>query len=188
MTPEGSEQLSDIGRRLREGQRETGIAMIAAMDRNRVIGVNNTIPWRLPAEQQYFKRITMGHTVVSGRLNYEDMKRPLPGRKNVILTRDPKYEAPGCEIAGSAEEVLERYAGHENSPLFIIGGEQIYRLFMPVADMLYVTVIDAEFDGDAYFPDFHPSEWSEVSREEVKADEYNDYGYTFFVYRRRTSG
>jgi len=188
MTEEGGELFRTIGRKLRERPGGTGIAMIAAMDRNRVIGMNNTIPWRLPAEQQYFKQVTMGHTVVSGRLNYEDMKRPLPGRRNVILTRDKDYAAPGCEIAVSAVDVLERYAGDENSPLFIIGGEQIYRLFMPVADMLYVTVIDAEFEGDAYFPEFHASEWTEVSREDVKADEYNSFGYTYFVYKRRTSG
>lgn len=160
------------------------VAMIAAMDRNRVIGNRNAIPWRLPAEQQYFKRVTMGHTVLSGRINFEAMKRPLPGRRNVVLTRDPAYASAGCEIVTTASEALERYANNKNSPLFVIGGEQIYRLFMPYADTLYVTVIDAEFEGDTVFPEMDLARWSLVSREPGLTDAHNPYAYEYLKYVR----
>lgn len=166
------------------GKRELNVAMIAAMDRNRVIGFRDTIPWRLPAEQQYFKRITMGHTVLSGRINYEAMKRPLPGRTNVVLTRDPQFESEGCEVVRSVAEALARYGGKQNTPLFVIGGEQIYRLFLPYASTLYLTVIDDEFEGDTYFPEWASTEWTEISREPGVTDERNPHSYTYYVYRR----
>lgn len=162
------------------------VAMIAAMDRNRIIGCQNAIPWRLPAEQQYFKQITMGHTVLSGRNNFEAMKRPLPGRRNVVLSRDPGYAADGCEKAGSAEEALARYATNESSPLFIIGGEQIYRLFLPYAHTLYLTVIDEAFEGDTVFPEFDESEWTILSRVRGLTDESNPHRYEYLTYLRKS--
>jgi dihydrofolate reductase len=171
---------------MNSGQSETepNIVMIAAMDRNRVIGFRNAIPWRLPAEQQYFKRITMGHTVLSGRINYEAMKRPLPGRTNVVLTRDPQFAAEGCEVVRSVDEALREYAGKQNTPLFVIGGEQLYRLFLPYAHTLYLTVIDDDFEGDTFFPDWDRAEWTEISREQGVTDERNPHSYEYCVYRR----
>lgn len=160
------------------------VAAIVAMDRNRVIGCNNAIPWRLPAEQQYFRRMTMGHTVLSGRINFEAMKRPLPGRNNVILTRDPEYAATGCAVVRSVDEALAKYATNSESPLFVIGGEQIYRLFLPYTNTLYLTVIDAQFKGDTFFPELDMAEWIEQSREQGVTDELNRHSYTYFVYRR----
>ncbi|WP_246132340.1 dihydrofolate reductase [Paenibacillus hemerocallicola] len=170
------------------GGTSPNVAMIAAMDRNRVIGKSNAIPWRLPAEQQYFKRITMGHTVLTGRLNYEAMKRPLAGRTNVVMTRDQAFAADGCEVVRTVDEALARYAGNANSPLFVIGGEQIYRLFLPVAHTLYLTVIDETFDGDTYFPELDPAEWNEISRERGATDEQNRHAYVYYVYRRTSAG
>ena len=163
---------------------EPNVAMIAAMDRNRVIGNGKAIPWRLPDEQQYFRRITMGHTVLTGRVNFEAMKRPLPGRTNVIMTRDENYSYEGCEVVRSVDEAIDRYAMDSGSPLFVIGGEQIYRLFLPYTSTLYLTVIDAEFAGDTHFPEFEPVEWRIASCEQVNANERNLYPYTCFVYRR----
>jgi dihydrofolate reductase len=170
------------------GGTSPNVAMIAAMDRNRVIGKSNAIPWRLPAEQQYFKRITMGHTVLTGRLNYEAMKRPLAGRTNVVMTRDQAFAADGCEVVRTVDEALARYAGNANSPLFVIGGEQIYRLFLTVAHTLYLTVIDETFDGDTYFPELDPAEWNEISRERGATDEQNRHAYVYYVYRRTSAG
>jgi len=167
------------------GEKTYCVAMIAAMARGRVIGRGNDIPWRLPAERQYFKRVTMGHTVLSGRLNFESMKRPLPGRRNVVMTRDPGFAAEGCEIVRDVREALARYARDENSPLFIIGGEQIYKLFMPYADTLYLTVIDAEFEGDTFFPEVDPSQWTEVWREQGVTDERNPHACVYLKYVRR---
>ncbi|GAA3408606.1 dihydrofolate reductase [Paenibacillus hodogayensis] len=164
-----------------------GIAMIAAMDRNRVIGKAKGIPWRLPEEQQYFRAVTMGHAVLSGRVNFEAMKRPLPGRSNIILTRDPEYAADGCEVVHSVGEALERHAANNGSPLFVIGGEQIYRLFLPYADTLYLTEIDAEFEGDTWFPALNRAEWQEVSRKPALADPQTPYHYEYVVYRLRPS-
>ncbi|PYI52269.1 dihydrofolate reductase [Paenibacillus flagellatus] len=155
------------------------------MGRNRVIGRNNDIPWRLPAEQLYFKAVTMGHTVVSGRKNFESMKRPLPGRRNVVMTRDPAFAADGCEIVRSVEDVLERYVQDGRSPLFIIGGEQLYRLFLPLADTIYLTVIDEEFEGDTFFPEFDSALWEETSRRTERRDERNPHDRDYVVYRLR---
>lgn len=178
------EQTEKVGGAGTAGRATPHVAMIAAMGRNRVIGKSNSIPWRLPAEQQYFKRITMGHAVLTGRLNYEAMKRPLPGRTNVVLTRNPQFAAEGCEVVRSVGEALARYAGNERAPLFVIGGEQVYRLFLPVAQTLYLTVIDECFEGDTFFPEFDLSLWEEVSSERGVTDERNPHSYTYYVYRR----
>ena len=166
------------------GEAPWNVVMIAAMDRNRVIGSKQSIPWRLPAEQQYFRRVTLGHTVVSGRLNFEAMKRPLPDRTNVILSRDPAFVAEGCAVVGSVNEVLARYATNPSSPLFVIGGEQVYRLFLPYAKTIYLTVIDEEFEGDTFFPEMNRAEWTEISREQGITDERNRHSYEYFIYRR----
>jgi dihydrofolate reductase len=152
------------------------------MDKNRVIGKNNDLPWRLPKEWQYVKKTTMRHSIILGRKNFESIGKALPGRRNIILTRDTTYSAQGCEIAHSVSDVLAICDGEEE--IFIFGGEEIYRLFLPYADKLYMTKIDHEFDGDTYFPEVDYTEWSEISVEQGITDEANPYTYYFHVYIR----
>lgn len=155
------------------------IALIACMDRNRLIGRGNQIPWHLPNDLKFFKQTTMGHTVVMGRKTFESIGKPLPGRHNIVLTRDRNYRAEGVEIVHSLEEVLER-----EEDMFIIGGAHIYEQFMPYADKLYITRIDAEFEGDAYFPEIDTS-WQLIESQPGITDEQNPYSYTFNTYQRK---
>lgn len=158
------------------------ISMIWAMDRNRLIGRDNGMPWRLPAEQAYFRRITSGHAILMGRKTYDSLSmKPLPKRHNIVLTRDLNFQADGCTVIHTVEEA-RRVA--EREMLFIIGGSEVYSLFLPVADRLYITEIDHAFKGDAYFPEFDLTEWTEVSREPGLTDEKNPYRYEFLVYER----
>lgn len=155
------------------------IALIACMDRNRLIGRGNQIPWHLPNDLKFFKQTTMGHTVVMGRKTFESIGKPLPGRHNIVLTRDRNYRAEGVEIVHSLEEVLER-----EEDMFILGGAHIYEQFMPYADKLYITRIDAEFEGDAYFPEIDTS-WQLIESQPGITDEQNPYSYTFNTYQRK---
>lgn len=157
------------------------ISFILAMDRRRAIGANNKLPWRLPADLKYFKRVTMGHPVIMGRKTYESIGKPLSGRENVVLTRDPDYRADGCVVLHSPEEAAERY---KDSEAFVIGGAEIFRLFLPLADKMYVTLIDQEFAADTFFAPIDEDEWRIVSRENGVTDENNPYRYEFRVYER----
>ena len=157
-------------------------SIIVAMDLNSVIGKDNQLPWRLPRELQYVKQTTMGHPIILGRKNYEAIGRPLPGRRNIVMTRDPHFSAEGCEIAHSVEEVYKLCEGEEE--IFIFGGEQIYQLFMDQTDKMYITVIHHEFEGDTFFPEWNPSEWREVSKVQGITDEKNPYIYFYHVYER----
>ena len=158
------------------------VSIIVAMDVNRVIGKDNTLPWRLPAELQYVKRTTIGHPIILGRKNYESIGRPLPGRRNIILTRDLAFQAEGCEIAHSVEEVYKLCEKEEE--IFIFGGEQIYKLFLDDVEKLYVTVIHHEFEGDTFFPEIDWSKWKEIFVEQGITDEKNPYEYYYHVYER----
>lgn len=159
------------------------ISMIWAMDRHRLIGVNNKLPWRLPADLAYFMKTTMGHPVVMGRKTFESLARPLSGRTNIILTRDRTYEAPeGCLVVHSVAEALEQVQG---ASFFVMGGSEIYALFLPIADRLYVTEVDGSFTGDAYFPEFDLSEWQVASIKEGTVDDHNPYPHRFIVYERK---
>nr|AIA18896.1 Dihydrofolate reductase [uncultured bacterium] len=125
------------------------ISIIAAMDNNRVIGKNNDLPWRLPKEWQYVKKTTMGHPIVLGRKNFESIGKALPGRRNIIVSRDYDYTAVGCEIVHTVEDVFRLCEGEEE--IFIFGGEQIYTLFLPYVDKMYLTKIHHDFEGDTFF-------------------------------------
>lgn len=161
-----------------------GIYMIWAMDRNQLIGQNNGMPWRLPAEQAYFRRTTTGNAILMGRKTFESIGcKPLPKRHNIILTRDLAYRAEGCTVIHTVEEALHLA---EQETMFIIGGAEIYSLFLPWADRLYVTHIDHAFEGDAYFSPLDWSEWQEGSREPGLMDEKNPYRYEFAVYERKS--
>ena len=159
------------------------VSIIAAMDENRVIGKDNQMPWRLPAELQYVKKTTMGHPIVMGRKNYEAIGRPLPGRRNIVMSRDQSFRAEGCEVMHSPQEVLEKCGQEEE--IFIFGGEQIYRLFLPFVSKLYITRIHHSFEGDVFFPEIDYSEWKEVSREKGLTDEKNPYEYYYHIYEKK---
>ena len=161
-------------------QSKPALSMIAAVARNGVIGDGNKLPWRLPADQAYFKQTTMGHSVIMGRKTFESIGKPLPGRKNIVLTRDRNFRADGCIAVHSPEEAL-RIAGEEP---FVIGGTEVYNLFWPYADKLYITFIDESFEGDATFPEIDPGEWTLVSEQPGTLDERNRHPHSFRVYQR----
>lgn len=152
------------------------------MAENRVIGIHNTLPWRLPADLRHFRQLTTGHHVIMGRRNYESIGKPLPDRHNIILTRNPSYRAPGCQVKNSLGEALQDI---QNDPeIFIIGGAEIYRQALGLADRLYLTLVHAEINGDTYFPEFDRRDWKEITRTRNEADERNPYAYSFVTYDR----
>lgn len=157
------------------------IALVAAMGRNRVIGQAGTMPWHLPADLKHFRKLTRGHVVVMGRKTYESLGGPLKGRTNVVLTRTAGVACEGCHVVHSVQEALA-YA----EDLFIIGGAELYRAMLPHADAMYLTQIDADFDGDTYFPEFSTDEWELVSASERSRDERNAYDLRFEHYRRKS--
>ncbi len=159
------------------------ISLIWAMSDNGVIGRANTLPWHMPADLSHFRRITTGHLIVMGRKNYESIGKPLPQRTNIILTRDPSYRAPGCVVVHTLDEALEQTQNADE--IFVIGGADIYRQFLPKADRLYLTQIHAHIDGDTFFPDYNPSLWHEIGRENHRADQKNPYPYSFFTLEKR---
>lgn len=153
------------------------ISIITAMDENRLIGKENGLPWHLPADLQFFKKMTLGKPIVMGRKTFESIGRPLPGRKNIVLTRNPDYIENGCEVVTSLDEAVSVAGDVEE--LVIIGGANLYQQTLPVADRLYVTQIHGKFEGDAWFPEVDNSQWTEVWREDHQADEKNSVDYSF---------
>lgn len=165
------------------------IALIWAMARNRVIGRDNTLPWRLPADLAHFKSLTTGHPVIMGRKTFESLGRPLPNRINIVITRDRSFSPAGCLVAHSLDEAFHLGTLHEASvrpELFVIGGENLYSQALVLADRLYVTLVDAEVEGDACFPDFEWEDWREVERLQQPADDKNAYACTFLTLERKT--
>ncbi len=163
------------------------ISLIAAVLKNRVIGKKNKLPWHLPADFAHFKKLTMGHPVIMGKNTFLSIGKPLPNRTNIVLVNDG-FTAEGCLIARSLDDALalaKKSTGGEE--IFIIGGASVYAQFLPRANRLYLTFIDAGFDGDAYFPEWNKNEWREASREPHAPDEKNPYAYTFVTFERKSS-
>lgn len=158
------------------------ISLIWAMDRNRVIGLGNSLPWSLPADLAYFKKMTTGHSIIMGRKTFESIGRALSGRINIIMTRDMSYSKDGCIICHSIEEALKLAEGNE---VFVIGGAEVYSKFLLVADRIYVTLIDEEFLGDVFFPNIQLDSWILISEDKGIKDEKNPYDYYFKVYDRK---
>ena len=158
------------------------ISLIVAMDRNRLIGRGNALPWHLPADLQHFKATTMAKPVVMGRKTYESIGRPLPGRHNIVISRNAAFAAPGCTVVASLEAAL-RAAGAV-AEIMIIGGAQLYAEALPHAQRIYLTRIDADFDGDAWFPALDATVWRECQCEEHPPDERNPHPYSFLVLER----
>ena len=154
------------------------LSMIAGMAHNRVIGKDNQLPWHLPADLGWFKRTTMGKPIIMGRKTHESIGKPLPGRQNIIISTNTDLQLAGCDVVNSPEAAIELVS---NEPeIMVIGGALIYELFLPHVDRLYLTQVDAEVDGDAFFPDYEAvAEWQTVFREDHVADKKNGYNYSF---------
>ncbi|MBI5110338.1 MAG: dihydrofolate reductase [Rhodocyclales bacterium] len=161
---------------------KTILTLIAAVAKNGVIGKDNRLPWHLPADLRHFKALTTGHAVIMGRKTWESLPekfRPLPGRQNIVVTRSAAYAAAGATVAGSLPDAVAAAAGEE---AFVIGGAELYQVALPLADRLQLTEIDAEFDGDTWFPARDPRQWREAVRE-AHRDETGP-GYAFVRYER----
>jgi dihydrofolate reductase len=159
------------------------VSLIVAMAENGVIGCNNRLPWRLPADLAHFKRITMGKPMVMGRMTWESLPGLLPGRRHIVVTRDREYRAEGCTLVHDLEQALT--AAGEVPEVMVVGGSTIYKEILPRANRLYLTLVEAEVDGDAYFPPIDYTQWRELSRETHPADANNTYAYTFLELERR---
>lgn len=159
--------------------------MIVAHAHDRIIGKDNDMPWHLPADLAYFKKTTLGKPVVMGRKTYQSIGRPLPGRKNIVISRDESFRAEGIETVTSVEQALA--LASDVDEVMVIGGGAIYAHCLPVADKLYVTHIDADIDGDTRFPEYDTAQdWTLVDSEQYTADEKNQYDLNFCVYQRNT--
>jgi dihydrofolate reductase len=155
------------------------IKIIVATSRNKVIGDSNSLIWYLPADLKRFKEITTGNTIVMGRKTYESIGKPLPNRRNIVITRDVNYEVDGCEIVNSLEEALMI----SNQNCFIIGGGEIYKQSMGIADQIYLTLVHEDFEGDTTFPEIG-SEWKMVTSQDFEPDEKNKHKYSFIEYMK----
>jgi len=158
------------------------VALIAAVARNGVIGVDNRLPWRLPDDMKRFRALTIGHSVIMGRRTFESIRAALPGRQNIIVTSRADFRAAGCESAASLDEAIALATLPD--PVFVIGGEALFRAALPVADLLFLTEIDRDFAGDTRFPEFERGAWRETSRERKRQDESGGFDYAFTAYER----
>lgn len=165
------------------------LSMIVATAQNRVIGRDNALPWYLPNDLKYFKQTTLGKPVIMGRKTYESIGKPLPGRTNIVITRQTDYLPEGVKVVHSVAEARDLAEsvclidGQEEA--MIMGGAEIYTLALPDADRLYLTEVHADVDGDAYFPEYDKTEWQEISREDCSAEGPNPYNYSFVVYDKK---
>jgi dihydrofolate reductase len=158
------------------------VNLIVAMAKNRVIGRNNQMPWHLPADFAWFKKKTLGHPVIMGRKTFESIGKPLPGRRNIVVSRNAQWHAAGCEVFHSLEDALARCLPHEQ--VFVIGGAVLFEAAIPLADHLYLTEVDATPEGDTFFPALREKEWREHSRVHADADARNAFAMDFIVFER----
>lgn len=158
------------------------ISLVVAKSKNHVIGKNNQLPWHLPADLQHFKKITMGKPILMGRKTAESIGKPLPGRRNIVITRNKRHKMQGFEIYHSIETALQ--ALETETEIMIIGGANLYAQLLSRADDIYLTIIDAEFEGDTFFPAVDFSQWKLISDEKYLPDEKNKYGYCFLHYEK----
>lgn len=155
------------------------ISLIVAMASNRVIGVDNKMPWHLSADLKKFKQITMGSPILMGRNTFESIGRPLPGRRNIIISRNPDYRQAGCDVFNNLQAALE--SCEDDEELFVIGGAKLYKTMLPHADYMYLTEIEKAFEGDTFFPDFDRENWREIDRQDVSDDDSVDFNYSFIT-------
>lgn len=159
------------------------LSIICAMDNNRLIGCDNALPWHMPADFAWFRKNTLGKTVVMGRKTFESIGKPLPDRRNIIITRDPNFQVNGCETCASINNALD--LTENESEIMLIGGASLYQQTISQADKLYITEIHESFDGDAWFPEIDSSLWKESWRESHASDEKNPYSFSFVIYGKK---
>lgn len=158
------------------------LSLVSAMDSNRLIGKDNALPWHLPADLAFFKRTTMGKPIIMGRKTFASIGKALPGRQNIVVTRDPEFDAPGCDVAPSLEQATT-LAGDADE-VMLIGGASLYEQTINSADCIYLTLIHHAFSGDTWFPEIESDHWKLASREDFDADEANPYQYSFIKFVR----
>lgn len=163
------------------------VSLIAAVDRTRLIGEEGELPWHLPRDLKRFKEITMRKPILMGRKTHESIGKPLPGRENIVLTRNENFEAEGCRVVHTPEDALQM-TGISGEEVMVIGGASVYAAFIDRADRMYLTVIHHVFEGDTYFPAFDPSPWVITSIDDHSPDDENPYPYSFYVLNRASSG
>ncbi|MBY0474450.1 MAG: dihydrofolate reductase [Nitrosomonas sp.] len=163
------------------------LSILVAMAKNRVIGKNNQLPWHIPADLKHFKFLTMGQIIVMGRKTYESIGRPLPGRENIIITRQLGYEAPGATVVSSLQDALLicEESSTINRESFIIGGEKLYRQTLSICQRMYVTEIQSDFEGDVFFPEFDRSDWEEIQRDKHIFENGARIEYHFVILDRK---
>jgi dihydrofolate reductase len=160
------------------------ISLIAAIGKNNELGKKNTLLWDMPADMKHFRETTKGHTVIMGQKTFESIGRPLPNRKNIVVTKDDSFKANGIEISKSLENTLESFK-NTTEEVFVIGGGQIYKQAIENADKLYITHVDmTDKDADVFFPEIIPIVWNETKHEEYKKDIENPFDYTFSIYEK----
>jgi len=164
---------------------KTRLSLIVARARNGVIGHNNALPWRLPEDLAYFKRTTLGAPIIMGRKTHESIGRPLPGRRNFVVTRDPAKQFAGCETVLSLEQALAQCTQDHVPEAFLIGGAELYKIGQPLADRLLITEIDLDVDGDAYFPAADLTQWQETKRTMARGGSPEPFDFAFVEYERR---
>lgn len=160
------------------------ISIIVAMDRHRLIGRDNRLPWHLPADLKHFKQITMGKPIIMGRKTHESIGKPLAGRTNIVVTGNPAYSARGCVVVRSLSAAIDAARGADE--IIIIGGARMYEQAMPLTHRIYLTQVQGDFEGDTWFPRIDWDEWQETQRDTHKADENNSYPYAFVVLEKKT--
>lgn len=180
--------MSDTAVKFGSGTEQIPVAMIVAMAENRVIGRDNQLPWHLPGDLKYFKATTLGKPVIMGRLTFESIGRPLPGRTNIVVTRNPDWSAEGVRVVHSATEAValarDIARAEGAAEVMVIGGAQLYAELLPTADRLYLTRVHAEVEGDACFPVLEPGQWRQLQCQEFAAEGANPYAYSLIVYQR----
>jgi dihydrofolate reductase len=167
----------------RGGKRKGKLAIIVAMARNRIIGNNNTLPWRIPADLKRFKSLTMGHHLIMGRKTFDSIGKPLPGRTTVVVTRNQALRIEGCIMAYSLADAISACAGDDE--IFIVGGAELYALAMPLVDTIYLTEIKLDVAGDAHFPEFDKKLWQELAREQCSQETPQALEYHFVTYGKK---
>lgn len=161
------------------------LAIVVAAAENNVIGKDNDLIWHLPADLKHFKSLTMGHPMIMGRKTFEAIGKPLPGRTSIIITSQKNYQAEGCLVVHSLEEAIAKGKGLDTEQVSIIGGANVYKQALPLADIVYLTRVHASFEGDAYFPELPDDAWQVVEQEHHEPDEKNKYSYTFLTLKRK---
>lgn len=167
------------------------LSFVVAMSENRVIGANNKLPWHLPEDLKYFKRVTMGSPIIMGRKTFESIGRPLPGRTNIVVTRQKDWQNDGVVKTLSIDDAIQRATDQAErdggNEIFMIGGEELFRQALNKTDRIYLTQVHAHIEGDAYFPEFDWGQWQEAERVDHGPDQSNPYAYSFLVLNRCSS-